>query len=114
MTELKCYDPNFQGTHIVQATFMQWDYVGHVAYEMSGNSKGENQLHADFLDLDTQDEIDQYVINDCDFTAHCDEDEYFFSATLRNAEGDELRVEGDAEDFKRMIIKIEFIGLRGE
>lgn len=32
------YDPNFQGVHVIRVTFMQWDYIGHVAFEIAGTT----------------------------------------------------------------------------
>lgn len=37
---MKNYDPNIrEGKHVLKATLQQWDYVGHVVYEMGGNCK---------------------------------------------------------------------------
>lgn len=65
---LKYYDPNFRGVHIVRATFMAWDYVGHVAWPIGGNCRGAAMLDTDFLECDTQEDIDRYVENDCQFS----------------------------------------------
>ena len=65
---LKYYDPNFRGVHVVRATFMAWDYVGHVAWPIGGNCRGAAMLDTDFLECDTQEDIDRYVENDCQFS----------------------------------------------
>ena len=65
---LKYYDPNFRGVHVVRATFMAWDYVGHVAWPIGGNCRGAAMLDTDFLECDTQEDIDRYVENDCGCT----------------------------------------------
>jgi len=65
---LKYYDPNFRGVHVVRTTFMAWDYVGHVAWPIGGNCRGAAMLDTDFLECDTQEDIDRYVENDCQFS----------------------------------------------
>ena len=99
------YDPNFQRVHVVRVTFMQWGYIGHVAFKIGGNCKGAFLLDFTFLEYDVQEDIDLYTENDCQFSF---DDEYeIYRATLKNANGDELEVEGDTEDFKDMVIGIE-------
>ena len=34
---ISSYDPNFHGVHTIRVTFMQWDYTGHVSFEIGGN-----------------------------------------------------------------------------
>lgn len=114
MSKLIKYDPNFEGVHVVQVTFMQWDYVGCIAYEMGGNCRGGDLLDPEFLGITMQEDIERYVVNDCEFAVQCDGDDYWFSAVLKNANGDELEVDGDDEDFKRMIVKLEIIEVRSE
>ena len=104
---LKEYDPNFGGTHIVRVTFMAWAYVGHIAIKLGGNCKGADLLDADFLYRHTQEDIDHYAENDCSFTF--DEAEKIYTATLRDKDGDELDVDGDSEEFRKMIVAIEFV-----
>lgn len=107
---IKDYDPNFRGVHVVRVTFMQWDYVGHVAYAIGGNCRGSDLLSGDFLETDIQEDIDRYPENDCDFTFH--EAGEFYSATLRNSKGDTLEVDGDENEFKAMVVSIEFSELK--
>lgn len=99
------YDPNFHGTHIVRVTLMQWDYVGHIALKIGGNCKGASLLEADFLDCNTQEDIENYAENDCGFVF--DEDVGIFTAELKNKNGDMLEVEGDSEEIKDMIVSVE-------
>lgn len=104
------YDPNFCGTHIVRVTFMQWNYVGHVAFAVGGNCKGAALLDADFLGNHNQDDIARYDENDCRISF--DENEEIFTAAFRNKDGDILEVEGDAEEFRDMIVSVEIAALR--
>ena len=62
------YDPNFQGVHVIRVTFMQWDYIGHVAFEIGGNCKGAELMDFIFLECDNQEDIDRYSENDCQFS----------------------------------------------
>ena len=41
---ISSYDPNFHGVHTIRVTFMQWDYTGHVSFEIGGNCKGAELL----------------------------------------------------------------------
>ena len=66
-------------------------------------------LEIDFLEEDTQEEIEQYVENDCDFRFH--EDGYF-TATLADPDGNLLYVDGDSADMSKRIVRIEIAGVR--
>ena len=92
---LKYYDPNFRGVHVVRATFMAWDYVGHVAWPIGGNCRGAAMLDTDFLECDTQEDIDRYVENDCQFSF--DEESQTYSAILHREDGDTLEYSGDED-----------------
>ena len=102
------YDPNFQGVHVIRVTFMQWDYIGHVAFEIGGNCKGAELMDFTFLECDNQEDIDRYSENDCQFSY--DEENEVYTAVLKNADGDTLEVEGDECDFKGMAVAIESTG----
>ena len=102
---VQSYDPNFQGVHVIRVTFMMWKYVGHIAYKIGGNCMGDTLLEPNFLESETQDDIDLYVENDCNF--RFDEEEETFYATLKDADGNELEVEGDDIEFRDMIVGIE-------
>ena len=51
---ISSYDPNFQGVHTIRVTFMQWDYIGHVAFEIGGNCKGAELMDFTFLSVTTK------------------------------------------------------------
>lgn len=102
------YDPNFQGVHVIRVTFMQWDYIGHVAFEIGGNCKGAELMDFTFLECDNQEDIDCYSENDCQFSF--DEENEVYTAVLKNADGDTLEVEGNEDDFKAMAVGIEIAG----
>ena len=106
------YDPNFQGIHVIRVTFMQWGYVGHVAFKIGGNCKGASLLDCTFLECDAQEDIDRYTENDCKF--RFDEEYEIYQATLKNADGDELEVKGDEFEFKDMVVGIEIAEVRLE
>lgn len=46
---ISSYDPNFRGVHTIRVTFMQWDYTGHVSFEIGGNCKGAELLDFTFI-----------------------------------------------------------------
>lgn len=104
---IKYYNPDGYGTHIVRATFMLLDYVGHVAFPIRGNCKGGDLLNTDFLDEDTQPIIEKYKENDCKFTFH--EDNEHYSAVLKNPTGETVEVEGDGCYMRDLIVRMEFV-----
>lgn len=53
---ISSYDPNFHGVHTIRVTFMQWDYTGHVSFEIGGNCKGAELMDFTFLECDNQEE----------------------------------------------------------
>ena len=101
--EMKNYDPNiYRGIHTVRITIQQWGYVGHIIQKVHGNCKGLDILSFDF-------ECDDAVSpeNDCNLRFH--EEDEFFTATLRDEDGNTLLVDGDGRDFNKMIVAIEII-----
>lgn len=105
---MKNYDPNIRyGTHTVEITLQQWEYTGHVTQRINGNCKGRTILDFDFECEDGN------LESDCNLKFH--EDSYdYFTATLKDPEGNTLDVDGYAEDFNNMIVKMEIIDFRKE
>lgn len=98
---MKNYDPNITwGVHTIEVTLQQWEYIGHLIFKNGGNCKGR-----DVLDFDLECLIGRKIENDCNFQYHEEED--YFSATLKDESGNVLEVEGEAEEFNNMIVKIE-------
>lgn len=98
------YDPNINyGVHTVRATLMQWDYVGHIAFQIDGNCKGATLLDPDFIINTDEDDINRYVENDCNFAI----DGQLFSALLTNDKGHELEIQGYEDEISDMIVKME-------
>ena len=108
---LKYYDPNFRGVHVVRATFMAWDYVGHVAWPIGGNCRGAAMLNTDFLECDTQEDIDRYVENDCQFSFD-EESRDLLRRPSRRDDGDTLEYSGDEDEFKSILISMEICECR--
>lgn len=105
---LNYYKPEGSGVHTIRVTFMYKDYIGHIAFQIGGNCKGSALLDSSFLEYHDQDDIDRYDENDCHFKFCGDnDDDACFTATLKNAEGDELWVIEDPVDFANMIVGIE-------
>lgn len=110
---MKYYNINiWKGIHTIRVTFMYKDYVGHISYEIGGNGKGIRVLDFDFLENDTQEDIDLYVENDCCF--EYDEDEDTFRCELHNSNGDVLEYEDSPNSFADIIVGIEITDYRKE
>lgn len=93
--------------HTVRITFMVDEYAGHIAFNIGGNCRGAALLNTDFLDEDTQEDIDRYIENDCDFRFHDDGGDGYFSAVFIDAERHRLSVTGTSEELKDMIVRLE-------
>lgn len=93
--------------HTIRVTFMAGRYAGHIAFNIGGNCRGAALLNTDFLDEDTQDDIDRYVENDCSFQFHDDGGEGYFTAVLADAKKNLLIVKGTSEELKDMIVRME-------
>lgn len=105
---LREYDPNTDSNRkqYVRATLMQWGYKGHIITAIGGNCLGLDILNT--IDFDTETEFDTpSTKNDCSLMYHEDGD--FFSAILHDDEGNELHVDGDAQEMNQMIVAVEII-----
>lgn len=98
--------------HTIRYTFMLDDFVGHVAFAVGGNCRGSSILKADFLEFDSQEDIDRYTKNDCDFTYHPGAEIY--SAVFKDKMGNTCYFEGDERDFQNHIVSIEFVDVKKE
>lgn len=104
---MKNYDPNIRwGRHIIQVTLQQWEYIGHLTFEVGGNCTGRDVLDFDFNCCVEETE------SDCKFQYHEDDD--YLSAILKDENGNTLEVEGDADEFNQMIVKIEITDYAAE
>lgn len=100
---MKNYDPNIcRGIHMIEITIQAWGYVGHVTTKIGGNCKGRNIIEC----IDFEDDY-SHSQNDCNLKY--DEDLDYYSALLKNENGDTLEVEESSEDFNNMIVKIEIL-----
>lgn len=89
------------GVHRVKVTLQQWQYVGHIWINMGGNCYGKALLDFDFECEDGESE------NDCELKYH--ENEEWFTAVLKDQDGNSCRVDGSAADFNDMIVAIEIV-----
>ncbi|MBD5463972.1 MAG: DUF5406 domain-containing protein [Lachnospiraceae bacterium] len=94
------------GIHTVEITLQQREYVGHITQKISSDCKGLELLDFNFEYEDGSSE------NDCNLKY--DEDWEYFSATLTDPKGNTLDVDGYAEDFNNMIVKMEIVDFRKE
>lgn len=108
---LKQYNPSEKNVHTIRVKFMEQGYTGHIAFEVSGNCCGADLLNADFLECDTQEDIEQYTENDCAFSV----DELgWFSATLKDENGKTLDLSGEDATMRSMIVSIQIVDVRPE
>ena len=99
---IKNYDPNIRmGIHTVRITIQQWEYAGHIIEKVHGNCKGIDVMEFDFECEDGN------LENDCNL--QFDEESEYFTAELRDKDGNTLLVDGDARDFNKMIVAIEIM-----
>ena len=94
-------------THTIRVTFMAGRYAGHIAFNVGGNCRGAALLNTDFLDEDTQEDIDRYVENDCSFQYHDNGGEGYFTAVLADAKENLLIVKRTSEELRDMIVRME-------
>lgn len=105
---MKNYDPNIRwGTHTIEVTLQQWDYVGTLQYEIGGNTKGESVLESVADTLSWQEELKD---NLCKF--RCEND--WFTAELKNPAGEVLEVEEEIEWLGSMIVGVRIISFEEE
>lgn len=110
------YDPNIHlGIHTVRMTFMQWGYVGHIAFKIGGNTKGASPLNSDFLGTCGSDDIDDLVENDCKLTSwRNDEGDFYFTAVLTDLDGNTIEIEEDEDGLKDIIVGLEIVAFEKE
>lgn len=99
------YDPNFEGVHKVRITLQQWEYKGHIVYEVGGNCKGLSILNT--ADFETDSYTNSRAENDCNLSF--DEDYETFSLELKDDEGDILEIRADGKEMNDMIVSIEIL-----
>lgn len=105
---LPSYEPaDGSGVHTIRYTFMKGKFCGSVAFKVGGNGKGGCLLDTDFLSMDTQEDIDRYVENTCQFAYNEETGEY--SAVLTDLEGNPLKVVGGEEEFGEMLVAAEIV-----
>lgn len=108
------YNPDYRNTHTIRITLNSNGYIGHIATKVGGNTKGADVLEyaLNFIEDCDDNDIENLVENDCNFELCSDEDEeeFWFSMTLINSDGDKL-IFSDAEerDVKDIIVSVEII-----
>lgn len=94
------------GVHRVKVTLQCREYTGHIWTNMGGNCYGKTNLDFDF------ECVGEDLENDCKLKYHEDED--WFSAILKDKNGNTCAVEGSASDFNDMIVALEIISYKSE
>jgi hypothetical protein len=106
---MKYYDnrDNFhERTHTIRVTLQSGEYKGHIAYKVGGNCFGSTFLEWN-PECDTQEDINGYVENDCNFRV--DEECDIFLFTLTNEKGDKCDFECDERELEENVVAIEII-----
>lgn len=77
------YSPSNSTDDVVKVTFNRNGFVGHIAFEIGGNCAGLDVLGnvEDFIETCDPEEIDNLVLNDCEFALV---DDYRFHIVLTN------------------------------
>lgn len=94
------------GVHRVRVTLQQWKYKGHIWLNTGGNCYGRSIIDFDF------DCVDDDLENDCNLVY--EEEDNCFTAILKDDDGNECVVEGEADDFNNMIVAVEIIAYLSE
>lgn len=94
------------GVHRVKVTLQQWEYIGHIWTNMGGNCYGKSILDFDFECEDGD------LENDCKL--EYDEDEDWYTAVLKDKDGNTCRVDGSASDFNDMIVALEIVSYKSD
>ena len=101
---MKSYNTDIEcGIQTVEVTLQKLGYVGHFTYELSGTCYGREVI--EYFDFECNDCA--FVKSDCNLE-YCEEED-IFSAFLKDSEGNKHYVEGSAEDFNNMIVKVEIL-----
>lgn len=96
------YDLNIiSGIHEIMVTLQCSEYVGHIIKKVGGNCHG-----IDILNFDFENE-DDFSDNDCNLKYHEDCD--YFTAELKDENGNTLLIDGDAKDMNDMVVAVEIL-----
>jgi hypothetical protein len=98
----------------VQITFQIDDFMGRIAYKVSGNCSGLNIIN--YFDVSNiLDKFHHLILNDCNIRLHSDnidfdEYKYWYSVVLKNCKGEELLTDSlDISDLENIIVAVEII-----
>lgn len=107
---MKSYNRNIRnGIHTIRITLQAWEYKGHIIEKVFGNAAGRNVIGYDFFEMGFEMET---LENDCDLKYNEELD--FYTAFLKDENGNELEINEDAEGMNNMIVAIEIIDYQEE
>lgn len=92
--------------HTIRVTLQSGEYKGHIAYEVGGNCFGKTLLDWD-PECVSQEEVDGYIENDCNF--RIDEDYNCYTFTLKDENGNTCDFECDEDEINDNVVAIEII-----
>lgn len=97
--------------HTIRVTFQLFNYIGHIAYEVSGNCAGLNVIDFETECIDLG-EIRKYVVNDCKF--NLDEERDIFTLELFNSASDTSLLAVNREELRKLVVCVEIVDCRPE
>ncbi len=103
------YDVNIKwGVARVRVYIQQFEYKGFYEVEITGNIKGESIIEEaiDADDLEPQD----IIRSNCKLKINeSEDDEEYFTCTLKNYKGDTLDIDGDLDCLEDLIVGVKII-----
>lgn len=108
---MKTYKPGNWGIHVIRLTFQDGAYKGHITHRTGGSACGATLLDTDFIDRLDEDQIEYLDENDCKLSTNFNDwaDEAFYTAVLRDEEGNELPIKADVDELRNLLVSIEIV-----
>ncbi len=106
---MKYYDNNdnlHDRIHTIRVTLQSGEYKGHIVFKVGGNCFGMDLLTWN-PECETQEDVDRFVENDCNF--RIDEEYNCYLYTLKDENGNECEFESDEDELKDNVVAIEII-----
>lgn len=92
--------------HTVRVTLQSGEYKGHIAERVGGNCLGKYLLEWN-PDCDSQEDVEKYVENDCNF--EIDDENEIYCYTLADDQGNKCSFESDIEELEHNVVAIEIV-----
>ena len=102
------YDPNYCfGEHTIKVTIQEWQYRGNLKVKVNGNCKGMSVIEG--ISESIYDQANT-LESDCEFVVlEEDGEEPWFSAILKDSDGNQLETTDLFDRLENLIVAIEII-----